>query len=278
MKYKYPLLVLVFTIIIATISCSGGEMEQKKVTYSSLKDIPDAAWEKLSHKKIYFGHQSVGFNIMDGVKDLMKEYPQIKLKIVETKDSGDIKPGVLAHSRVGKNTEPETKMDEFENVLEQGVGSKADAAALKFCYVDMTGKTDVAKLFDDYKRRIENIRKEYPDLQIIHFTDPLTVTNKTWKTWLKQVMGKKEIWEFNDNIRRNQYNELLRKEYKGKDPIVDIAEIESTKPDGSRQSFEVDGVTYYSLYPGYTMDGGHLNEIGRKKVAEQFILLLANLS
>ncbi|WP_157067699.1 hypothetical protein [Desulfosarcina cetonica] len=253
-------------------------MEQKKVTYSSLKDIPDAAWEKLSHKKIYFGHQSVGFNIMDGVKDLMKEYPQIKLKIVETKDSGDIKPGVLAHSRVGKNTEPETKMDEFENVLEQGVGSKADAAALKFCYVDMTGKTDVAKLFDDYKRRIENIRKEYPDLQIIHFTDPLTVTNKTWKTWLKQVMGKKEIWEFNDNIRRNQYNELLRKEYKGKDPIVDIAEIESTKPDGSRQSFEVDGVTYYSLYPGYTMDGGHLNEIGRKKVAEQFILLLANLS
>jgi hypothetical protein len=252
-------------------------MEQKKVTYNSLKDIPDAAWEKLSQKKIYFGHQSVGFNIMDGVEDLKKEYPQIKLKVVETKDSDEIKPGVLAHSRVGKNTEPETKMDEFENVLDQGVGRKADAAALKFCYVDMNGETNVEQLFNQYKNRVEKIRKQYPDLNIIHFTEPLTVTKKTWKTWLKQLMGKKDIWEFSHNIKRNKYNELLLKEYNGKDPILDIAEIESTKPDGNRQSFEVDGVTYYSLYPGYTMDGGHLNEVGRKKVAEQFLLLLANL-
>jgi len=33
--------------------------------------------EKLSQKKIYFGHQSVGFNIIDGIKDIMKENPQI---------------------------------------------------------------------------------------------------------------------------------------------------------------------------------------------------------
>jgi hypothetical protein len=92
MKYKYTIPLLILTAIMATISCSGGEMEQKKVTYNSLKDIPDAAWEKLSQKKIYFGHQSVGFNIMDGVKDLMKEYPQIKLNIVETKDSKDFNP------------------------------------------------------------------------------------------------------------------------------------------------------------------------------------------
>ena len=253
-------------------------MDHKKVTYSSLKDAPDAAWESLSKKKIYFGHQSVGFNIMDGVQDLMKKYPQIKLQIVETRDSEDIKPGMIAHSRVGKNREPETKMDEFENVLDQGVGRKADAAALKFCYVDMTGNTDVEKHFDEYKNKVETIRKNYPDLNIIHFTVPLTVSKKTWKTWLKQILGKKDIWEYSDNIKRNKYNELLIKEYNGKDPIVDIATIESTKPDGSRQSFEVDGVAYYSLYPGYTMDGGHLNEIGRKKVADQFLLLLANIN
>jgi hypothetical protein len=58
---------------------------------------------------------------------------------------------------------------------------------------------------------------------------------------------------------------------KARTPILDIAAIESTKPDGSRQSFELDGVTYFSMVPEYTTDGGHLNEIGRKIVAEQFV-------
>jgi hypothetical protein len=43
MKHKYSVIVLVFTFIIATISCSGEKMETQKVTYNSLKDIPDAA-------------------------------------------------------------------------------------------------------------------------------------------------------------------------------------------------------------------------------------------
>jgi phage anti-repressor protein len=150
-------------------------------------------------------------------------------------------------------------------------------AALKFCYVDMTGKTDVERLFSQYKIRIEKIQKSYPDLNIIHFTGPLTVPKTSWKTWLKKILGKKSFWEYDDNIKRNEYNQMLVSEYKGKDPILDIAAIESTKPDGSRQSFELDGKTYYSMYPGYTYDGGHLNETGRKKVAEQLLLLLVNL-
>jgi hypothetical protein len=59
--------------------------------------------------------------------------------------------------------------------------------------------------------------------------------------------------------------------------IIDIAKIESTYPDGSRCSFTMDGKTYYSMVPEYTSDGGHLNETGRKKVAEQFLILPANL-
>jgi hypothetical protein len=31
------------------------------------------------------------------------------------------------------------------------------------------------------------------------------------------------------------------------------------------------------MVPEYTTDGGHLNEIGRKKIAEQFLILLAKL-
>ncbi len=61
-------------------------------------------------------------------------------------------------------------------------------------------------------------------------------------------------------------------------PFFDIAKIESTFPDGTRSTFTKDGKTYYSMVPEYTHDGGHLNEMGRKKVAKQFLLLLANLN
>jgi hypothetical protein len=269
--FLIPALLLIF-------SCSGGAMEQKKTTFSNLQEVPDKTWETLSKKKIYFGHQSVGLNILNGVQDLMKEHTKIKLNIVETTDSKAFNTGILAHSRVGRNLDPKVKIADFSGILEDGLGKKSDIAALKFCYLDMTKKTDIPKLFEDYKAEIERLKKKYPDLTIVHYTAPLTVSKTSWKTRLKKILGKKEFWEFDDNIKRNQYNQLLKEQYQGKDPILDIAEIESTKPDGSRQSFKLNGVTYYSMFPGYTKDGGHLNEIGRKKVAEHFVLLLTNLT
>lgn len=260
-----------------TLSCSGGEMQQKKITYSSLKDIPDAAWEKLSQKTIYFGHQSVGLNILDGFKDLMEVNPKLRLNIVETTDVNNFTNGIFAHSRVGQNLDPIVKIDEFVKVLDMGVGKRADAVALKFCYLDIAKNTDIIGVFDYYKKEVNKLKNLNPELEIIHFTMPLTVSKTSWKTWIKKVIGKKEFWEFDDNIKRNQYNEMLVKEYQGKAPILDIAKIESSMQDGSRQSFELNRVTYYSMVPEYTKDGGHLNEIGRKKVAEQFLLLLANL-
>ena len=132
-------------------------MDLNKVRYNSLNDVPNSAWEKLSQKKTYFGHQSVGFNIMDGVLDLMKEYPTIKLNIVETHDIDDFKSGILAHSRVGANQDPQSKIDEFSKFIEQGIGSKANAAALKFCYGDINGETDVTQVFNDYNNEVEKL-------------------------------------------------------------------------------------------------------------------------
>jgi hypothetical protein len=278
MLSKYIRLVPFLLIpIIALVSCSGGEMENNGKFYSRLSDVPKEEWSKLSKIKIYFGHQSVGNNILSGIEDLMEQYPYIKLDIVETTDSKDLSKGVLAHSRVGENNDPRAKLKEFSEILKQGMGKKADITALKFCYLDVEKKTDVSKLFDDYKLSMQVLKKKYPDLKIIHFTAPLTVSKSSWKTTLKKILGKKDFWEFNDNIRRNQYNAMLVKEYEGREPVFDIARIESTRQDGSRQSFELTNETYYSLVPEYTKDGGHLNEVGRKIVAENFILLLINL-
>ena len=253
-------------------------MSEKNISYNTIKDVPASAWGKLSQKKIYFGHQSVGFNIMDGVRDLMKEYPVIKLNIVETSDASDFKVGLFAHSRVGKNVDPKSKIEEFVSFMDKGVGKKADAAGLKFCYVDIKAETDGNGILSIYNNSVELLKKKYPDMSVIHFTVPLRANRTTWKTRIKKIIGKKKIWEYADNIKRNQYNEKLIEQYQGKEPILDIAKIESTFPDGRRCTFTQDEKTYYSLVLEFTKDGGHLNELGRKKVAEQFLLLLVNLS
>ncbi|OEU51706.1 MAG: hypothetical protein BA868_08700 [Desulfobacterales bacterium C00003106] len=71
-------------------ACNGGDMPEKTISFTALKDVPVSSWEKLAQKNIFFGHQSVGFNIMDGIKDLMKENPQIKLR--------SLKPTILPNS------------------------------------------------------------------------------------------------------------------------------------------------------------------------------------
>ena len=88
----------------------------------------------------------------------------------------------------------------------------------------------------------------------------------------------KNMWRYDANIKRNEFNKLIRKEYAGKEPVFDLAEMESTHPDGRRGAFSKDGKTYYSMIPDYTHDGGYLNEKGRKKDSEQLLILLANLS
>jgi len=253
-------------------------MPEEKITFPSIKDVPASAWQKLSQKKIYFGHQSVGNNIIAGFKDLMQKHPELKLNIVETADDSDFKAGLFAHSRVGENLDTKIKITDFVNFIDSGIGKKADAAALKFCYLDMVVDTDVGEVFSNYDRSMERLKKKYPDMTVVHFTEPLTVSKTSWKTWIKKLIGKTDLWEYADNIKRNEYNNLLIEKYGGKEPILDIAKIESTRPDGTRQAFSLNGKTYYSMVPEYTTDGGHLNETGRQKVAEQFLILLANLN
>ncbi len=252
-------------------------MSEQNISYDAIKDIPASSWEKLSQKKIYFGHHSVGVNIIDGISDLMKENPQIKLNIKETNNPSDFDGPVFGHSGVGRNTDPKSKVDAFTNYMAQGIGAKADISFFKFCYVDIARDTDVNKVFSNYKKSIARVKTQNQKYLILHITIPLTMKPTGIKTFIKRLIGK-PIWGDDKNVKRNEFNELLENEYKGKAPIFDLAKIESTFPDGRRCTFTKDGKTYYSLVPEYTYDGGHLNEKGRKIIAEQLLIFLANLS
>ena len=259
-------------------------MPEKTVQFPSIKDMPASAWEKLAEKKIYFGHQSVGYNIITGINKIMEENPQIKLNIVKTSGAKDFDVAIFAHDWIGANMNPQSKTEAFENILSDGIGEKTDIAFMKFCYVDVTARTGVENIFEDYNNQLSRLTKKFPNTTFVHVTVPLTskptgfqaIKSKV-KNIVKKIIGK-PVFDHHDNINRNRLNEMLRSEYYGQNSFFDLAEVEATCQNGNISSFSKDGKKYLTLANEYTYDGGHLNEEGSRKVAEQLLIFLANLT
>lgn len=252
-----------------SLSCKGANMSHGTVSLEPLKKIPAATWHKLGQSKIYFGHQSVGFNIIDGLELIKQSDPRFALKIQKISRPEELQTSMLAHSIVGENSDSQSKITAFAEFMDKGMGAKADIAFFKLCYVDIHRGSDPVAVFNEYRSTMAALKKKYPRVRFIHATVPLTATEPAWRRIIKSLMGKED-----NNIRRQQYNELIRKEYGTKEPLFDIAAAESTYPDGTRSSGEKNGTTYYSLVPLYTDDGGHLNEQGKKAVAAELIKVL----
>lgn len=267
---------ILLPLIASLLSCAEP-MSGTAVQYKSIKEVPETQWRKLSSKSFFFGHQSVGKNILEGINDLIAVNPSIKIKLLETNDKDKIEKGVLAHYRIGANLDPIFKYEDFAALMNNGLGNKVDYAFVKLCYLDIQKNTPVESVFEAYVRIIDDLQKKYPQTTFIHFTSPLTVSKISWKTEIKKRLRMGNLWELNDNLKRDQFNTLLKNKYQGKQPIFDIAAIESTLPDGKQYQFEMDGKKYPYLAPEFTTDGGHLNKIGREHVAEQLLLMLLNL-
>jgi hypothetical protein len=246
---------------------------EKQSDSANLKTFDEGRLLIIEKKRIFFGHQSVGYNIIDGVKDIIAEYPACCPRIVETIDPLDFESPVFGHARIGRNMDPYSKIGHFKTLLGLGIGNKLDVACMKLCYVDIDNHTDIEPLFQYYKRTINELSVQYPHLKFIHATVPLEMKEDSIKAVVKKVLGKKIAGE-GTNIGKRRYNDLLAEEYDAS-AIFDIASIESTYPDGTRNENTYKNETYYSLVPQYTNDGGHLNHRAGKIVAEQLLSLLA---
>jgi len=81
--WKYSRMLLVgIVLVIMNMSCEEKKMSEVKNPLPSIASVGEPAWQTLAQKRIYFGHQSVGNNILEGIKDVMNEYRNIKLNIV----------------------------------------------------------------------------------------------------------------------------------------------------------------------------------------------------
>ncbi len=256
-------------------ACGGDVVSQNPTPVASVKDVPASSWERLRAERIFFGHQSVGENILDGVRDLLREHPDIGLAVVQLPTPPRIPGPQFSHAYIGKNGDPASKTDEFVRLLSPG-GLDADIAFHKYCFVDVVAGTDVKAVFAHYKEQMRKLHEARPGLTLVHVTVPLTTIKLGPRDLLNKVLGRQPS-EYTGDILRNEFNDLVRAEYGGKEPLFDLAAIESTLPDGRRESFSFKGRTYFALAPEYASDGAHLNEQGRRIVAERLLVFLAGL-
>jgi hypothetical protein len=230
--------------------------------------------QKVASTSVFFGHQSVGDNIVQGLREHMTADPNLRLNLLESDTPPNAGP-VFMEFHIGQNGSPGSKDEAFSLAMAKGGGFRGGVALYKYCYVDVTASTDVSTMFHNYRKSVESLKAKYPALTVVHVTVPLTTASDGWKYSIKSALGRTTEVEL--NAKRNQFNDLLREQYRNREPIFDLAEAESTLPDGSRSFVTFKGRRVYTLVPAFTEDGGHLNELGRRAVADKLLLTLAEL-
>jgi hypothetical protein len=264
-------LVAVLVLAVFAGGCARQEADLGLTAFSQSKE-----WKLLSSRRVFFAHKSVGANIVEGMHDLEREYSGLAWSVIQTRNPADLVKPAFAHAENGINGDPSGKLALFRQSLDQGLGSIVDIAFLKFCWADFTATTDVETLFSEYTNTLSALQTAHPRVTFVHVTVPLTVVQAGLKAWAKTLLGK-PVFGIDENITRNQFNDLVRREYRDKSILFDLAALESTTPEGSRVRFGVREHEYEALDPEYASDGGHLNRTGQRRVAAHLVKFLASV-
>lgn len=264
-------IIMGLSIFMCVFGCAKDETKQplsvEKYVETVFKEISRDKLKDLTLKRIYFGHQSVGFDIIRGIELLQEQYAFDKFVIFESKDSDAFSSyRFFGHNRIGKNGSPKEKLDAFTAFIDTTLNGNVDIAFLKFCYSDIFRDTDIEDVFQYYVSEISLLSEKYPHIKFLHVTVPLRKNKSGIRSFLSGIIGR------NHNIRREQYNDLIRKHYDRKE-VFDLAAYEYQYPDG-RIEKNLAGVK--SIIPAYTYDGGHLTDTGAKVMAAELLRLMAD--
>jgi hypothetical protein len=231
---------------------------------------------KVSRTKVFFGHQSVGMNVLDGVAGVYRARGMTAPATGQDGTRPDRDGGFIGHAFIGENQKPLLKIQDFDAKMRSDTGRRVDVAMMKFCYVDITASTDTGALFATYRETMAALQRDFPEVTFIYVTVPLT-TGQGPLSKLKSLIAGGNGYGAADNMARERLNALIRREYAGRD-LFDLAAIESTAPDGSRDIGTYEGQRYYRLHNGYASDSGHLNDTGARVAATAWLTAIAQAS
>lgn len=262
--------VVVPAVFLTLLSC-GKDTVDRDMRYGT-----EPALRAVAEIRVFFGHQSVGRNILDGIDDLSGS---TGIAITRGAVEDGAEPGSVAilDAHLDDNLKPIRKIDHFAEYIRSGIGDSVGVAFMKFCYVDTYENTDVESILAHYLTTMETLESEYPDTTFVYVTMPLSSPMTGFRNFAKRILGRLHMVDDGReaNVLRYRFNEMLRDAKGETGRLFDLALVESTDPDGDRYTTRVSGTTLPALYPEYTWDGGHLNERGRRVVAQELVLFLA---
>ena len=219
--------------------------------------------------RVFFGHQSVGDNILAGLR-AFDDTSATNLRIIDGAPSAEATGGFVAEFHAGINGDPQSKIDAFAAALAASPAGAFDVALLKFCYVDVTANTDVRTVVETYMAAIADLQRQYPDITFLYATVPLT-TGRDLKRTIKSWIGRDEGNGPEDNRIRQVFNATLRDRLAGTGLLFDIAAVQAAVDQSTTTvRGEGDG-RYYVMHDAYASDPGHLNALGSSAAATEFI-------
>ncbi|MCL2177868.1 MAG: right-handed parallel beta-helix repeat-containing protein [Proteobacteria bacterium] len=228
----------------------GSPWTQTAYTAQDLKRLEDMS--------VFFVHNSVGANILEGLKQLV-----FGGNLFITSGSQPSAKGIvefyMATNGMGLNGRPLEKLEAFEELMDGG-GNKAQIAFMKFCYADFDAHTNVEELFSAYVSTLSALEDKYENVTFVHVTVPLYPYESSV-----------------DNSVQHAFNEKLRTQYRAL--VFDLAAIEAVDASGEAV-FARDHVS-----PALAEDwafasvgqGGHLSTTGGMHVARGLISFLAQV-
>ncbi len=236
---------------------SPGEAQEQTVS------VTKAEIEAAAKQRVLFGHQSVGANILEGVRKLADEN-NVKLTLRQSRSDQGQAPAIFNFG-VGQNGDPLGKINDFARTAPSF--TNIDIAMMKICFVDLNRNSDAVAVAKAYADAIKDLQRAHPSTRFVAMTSPLTSLQGGAKAWVKSLIrgGSPDLA---DNAKRNEFNAYMRKEF-DKDHLFDLAALEAEK------AALDDGKEIEVMRPSLTSDGGHLNDKGERLVGAAFIKLLA---
>ncbi|MBI4509570.1 MAG: hypothetical protein HY698_08025 [Deltaproteobacteria bacterium] len=237
------------------------------------QEYSDADLDRVRQAYLFFGHQSVGNNILAGLDSLNNTEPRYEVRQQYVYDLNNLlrpyngRPA-LGHRNIGENEKPDTKirafidyMTGFEDPTKTGLGDKVSISMFKFCYVDFISGMDVDGLFDRYVQAMESLEARYTKTKFVYATAPLAYGDA-------------------NDVARNAFNRKVRDYVRSNGKrLFDVASIEATMEDGSRCTFTSGGETLERLCVPYMAGerNPHLNTLGGGRVGKAMMIMFADL-
>jgi hypothetical protein len=226
------------------------------IGYTNCAAVPKLSreqFDKIAQLKWHFAHASVGANMMDGIADLRQADAgsyQLRGLTAEATAPAATQPGVIYEHPRG-NPGWKAKFDQFHDAVSNGWHFPlVNVVMNKLCYIDQGAS------FTYYINSMTNLEAAWPQTTFVFMTMPLMTA------------------EDGDNYLRNAFNNRVRDWCRVNGRVLfDIAEMEAHDAKGVPCTFTYRGRTCQKLCPGFTTDGGHLNNEGRQFVARGFYAL-----